>query len=263
MDLKAKRKARTFNKLKRVPSTQLEAESREELLEEERLFNEFAVKMKPHLPEMHVDQRDALLTKLYRMSNANKVIEWYLAAERGDVRKNVQRFRQYRLWLVSVDRKLSEAMKAMYKAMAAANRYPKPDMQNDLESFIVRQSLVAVDRAGNELGKVIKLVGRIQYDLAAGIHPRKRSPAEKKLVKQELGGLEHTKLPLSENTTKIDHWLGRQASDVLDKYRQKDGRPIRKHGQIIEKVFDFQYGAAGGIQKELQPSRRKKSRQLV
>ena len=62
--MKANTKKGTPNKLKRTPFTQLEVASREELLEEKRLFNEFASKVKPHLPEMEREQRDALLKQL-------------------------------------------------------------------------------------------------------------------------------------------------------------------------------------------------------
>jgi hypothetical protein len=260
--LKATRKVRTFNKLKRGPTIQLEAESRKELLEEERLFKKFAMKMKPHLPEMDKDQRDALLTELYRMSNAKKVVEWHIETERGDAQENANRFRKYRRWLVSVDKKLTETMKAMEGAVATANSNPSQNNQDELETLIVRKTLIAIDRARKELGRTIEVVKHIQYDFAAGIHPTRRNPAENKLVPQEPEGLEHTNLPLGEKTKKIDHWFDRQASDVLNKYRQKDGRPIRKHGQIIEKAFDYPFGVTGGIQKELQPSRRKKPRQL-
>lgn len=260
--LKAKRKVWRSKTLKRIPSAPLETPSQEELLEEERSFNEFASKVKPHLPEMEREQRDALLTELYRMSNAKKVVEWHTATEREDAEENKRRFRKFRLWLVGVDKKLSEAMKAMENAVDAANRHPSQNNQDELETLIVRKTVIAIDRAGKGLGRAIEVVRHVQYDLAAGVHPRKRTPAEKKLIPQEPEGLERTNLPLSEKTKKIDLWFDRQASDVLDKYRQKDGRPIRKHAQIIERVFDLPFGVTGSIQKELLPSRRKKPRQL-
>jgi hypothetical protein len=232
-----KRKARTSNKLKPTPSTQLETASQEELLEEERSFRRFAEKMNPSLLGMGKDQRDALLRDLHRISNFKTFLKEYTATERDEVRKNAQRFRKYRLWLAAVDKKLKAAMTAMNKVVGVANRNPGQNNKGELETLIIRKTLMAIVRAGKELGRTIELVQHIQYDLAAGVHPARRTRAEKKLVPEEAKGLEHTNLPLSEKTRKIDLWFMREAADILDKYRKKDGRPIPNHDQIIVDVF--------------------------
>jgi hypothetical protein len=114
--LKAKRKAQTSNKLKRTLSTQLETVSRDDFLEEKRSFNKFAVKVKPYLPGMEAEQRDALLTELHRRTNFKTILESYTTIQRKDTQENARRFRKSRLWLVGVEKKLNEAMKAMEEA---------------------------------------------------------------------------------------------------------------------------------------------------
>ena len=63
-------------------------------------------------------------------------------------------------------------MTATDKAVDVANRNPGQNNQDELETLIVRKTLIAIDRTGRELGRTIELVEHIQYDLAAGIHPR-------------------------------------------------------------------------------------------
>jgi hypothetical protein len=263
--LKAKRRGPTSNKLKRVPSTQLEAASREELLEEERLFNTFATKIKPYLPGMGTDQRDALLRELHSWSNVKIFLDGYAASERTDAQEFASRFRKYRLWLVRVDEKLTAAMKAMEEAVPVANSNPRQNNLDELETLIVRETLFAIVSAGKELGKAIEVVRHIQYDLAAATHPTRRNRVEKKLVPVEPEGLEHTNLPLSERTRKIDLWFTRKADDLLSKYRRKDGRSIPNHDQIIVDIFKAAFDvfkSAASIRRELSPSRRKKPRPL-
>jgi hypothetical protein len=110
--LKAERKVQSAKKLKRKSPAQWETASPEELLEEKRSLDKFAQDMKPSLPGMATDQRDALLAELHRLANLKTFFDEYAATKREDVGKDVSRFREYRLWLADVDKRLSAAMKA-------------------------------------------------------------------------------------------------------------------------------------------------------
>jgi hypothetical protein len=221
----------------------------------------FAKDMKSYFPTMRADERDALITKLYRLATFKRFLDWYAATKRTEIQRDTPRFREYRIWLVDVEEKLSKAMKAMHQTADAANRYPRQNYHEEIEKLIVGKTFNAIARAGQELQRAIDLLRHMQHSLAAGIHPKKRTGAEKRLVPEEPIGLQHTDLPLGEKTPKIDLWFIGQVAHILDKYRTSDGKPVRNYQQIIEGIFDSAFGVKktpGSIQKELSPSRLQK-----
>jgi len=231
-------------------------------------FLKFDQEMRPYFGKMKVADRTALLREVYRLCTFKKFFDSYVTTVREKARKSVPRFRKYRLWLAGVDKKLSKAMKAMQEAMDAANNYPRQDDQDgtdELKTLTVGKTLTAIVRTLNELGKAIDVVRYRQYVLAAGVHPTKRSGGEKKLVPQEPKGLEDTKLSLSEKAKQIDLWFIRYTGYILDKYHNKDGRPIQNYDQIIEHVFKFGFGllrTPASIAKDLRRSRGKQPQQF-
>ncbi len=225
----------------------------------------FVEGMKSSLAKMKADQRDALLTEIYRMVIFKNFLEWYAETGREQVRRDTPRFRKYRLWLADVDEKLSTAMRAMHDTADAMNNYPRQNSEEEIEKLILNKTGTAIARSGNALEKAIDLVRHLQYVLAAGIHPEKRTSAERRLVPTKPKGLAHTSLPLSERTRQIDLWFMRQVASILDKYRTKDHTPIKSYDQIIEHVFSAAFGVAKSpvsIRRQLSPSRRRKPRRL-
>ena len=220
--------------------------------------------MKSYLPGMKADQREALLTELYRLANFKMFLDWYAARGRKSANDD-SRFRELRLWLATVDKKLDKAMLAMEEVRDAANRYPRRNDQDELYKLIVSKTLNALVRAGNEFGKAMTPVKRMQYALAAAVNPKRRTRAEKNLVPHEPKGLEHDLL-LSKKTRQIDLWFIRYAATILDKYHTKDGKPIPHHDQILAGVFEFAFGETrteGSIRRNLSPSRRNKAAQQL
>lgn len=227
----------------------------------------FTEKMKSHFSGMKADQRDALLTELYELAKVKDFIDCSAApATRKRTANEKSRFRKDRLWLVKVDEKLDKAMQAMQEAGGVANGYPRQDSRDELHKLVVGKTLNALVRAGNELGKAMTVVRRAQYALAAGVHPKLRTRAERKLVlvRQESEGPKHPLL-FREKTRKIDLSFINKAASILDKYGTKDG-PIPRQDQIIAAVFEFAFGwnrSEGGIRRALSPSRRKSPDQLL
>ena len=257
--MKANRKVQPSKKLKRTSTAEAETMSPEELLEESRSVSKLARQMNLYLPEK--DQRDALLTELYRMSIFKQVLDSFTATNREEVLEENARFRKYRLWLVRLDKELSTAMKAMQKAVDVVNSNPAKNNQDELETLIVRKTGTAIARSGNELQKAIDVVTHMQHSLAAGIHPTKRTDAENALIPQEPKGLKHIDLPLSEKTKQIEMSFIRYAASSLDKYRTKNGKPIRRHDKIIAHIFEFALNdptrTDESVRKVLLPVRRK------
>jgi hypothetical protein len=208
---------------------------------------------------MKADQRDALLTKLYQLSDLKRYLDDRTAIKREEAERDKTRFREHRLWLADVDEKLSRAMRAMREAADAMNKYPSQNSEEEIEKLILNKTGIAIARSGNALQKAIDVVKHMQHSLAKGIHPEKRTDAEKKLVTQEPKGLKHTELPLSEKTKEIDTEFIRCVGSVLEKYHTKEGKPIPRREQIIACVFKSAFGEVrteGSILKHLSPSRR-------
>ena len=237
----------------RLPS---ESASRLEKLRAKLSFREFALKMRPVLPEMKREQREELLKKLHRMCIGKQIFDEYAPTSRARELATRSYFRKYRLWLASVSSKLDQVMKAMQEVVDAANNQP-PRQPNDLEEVaiqVVNRTVRAIIRAGNELAKVDGDVTHFQFLLAAGINPKLRTPAEEKLVPHEPKGLKHGLL-LGENTRQIDLLLSRYVGDLLSKYRTRDGRPIPRDKTIARLWF-----VVFGIKKEEDSIKRDLSR---
>ncbi len=234
-----------------------------------RNFKSFKQRMKVCLPEMSAGQRDALLKQLYRLSKVKILLDQHLARERKGA--NIAYvFRKYRLWLVDLQTELNKAMKAMREAVNTANEYPKrfeldkididkDDLDKDeLQKLVVGKTLNGLAHALNEIEKVMAFVKHAQHSLAKGTNPKLRTGAEKRLVLQEPKGLEHHLL-LGEKSLEIDLRFLREADSALDKYHNKDGKPIAGRPQILAKLFESAFGSRrseSSTQKYLSPSRR-------
>ncbi len=222
----------------------------------------FMKDMKSCFSGMKADQRDALLAELYELAKVKDFIDCSMApGVRTTTRNDKLRYRQYRLWLAKVDDKLSKVMGAMQEALDVANGCPRQDTQDELHKLVVGKTFKALVRAGNELGKAMTIVRRTQYALAAEVHPKLRTRAEKKLVltRQKSAGPKHPPL-FRKRTRKIDLWFINRAASTLDKYRTKDGKRIPRPGQIIAAVFKSALGetrSEESIRRNLSPSRRK------
>jgi hypothetical protein len=223
----------------------------------------FVKKMKPYLSGMTVSHRDALLTELHQLAALKVFLEWS-TDERGRASEALL-FRRYRRWLATLDRKLTKTIKSMEEAAFAATNYPPVDSEGELQQLIVRKTLRAFVRAGNALGNAMTFVERAQYALSAGVHPKLRTRAEKKLIRDEPKGLKHVPL-LGKKTRKIDLWFITNATSVLDKYHNKDDKPIPRHSQILASAFRVLFGdmmrTEESVRRALSPSRRKKPFQI-
>lgn len=242
--------------VKRIPV------SREERLQEIRSYNKFARQMKPYVREIKTDQRDALLTEVYRLANFKRTLDWWAETERVDA----ARYRKYRLWLVDVDTTLQRAIREIEKAL---DSYPTGTDQNRLAKLTIGKARAALLRTGEGLAKAISTVAAVQPVLAHIIQPQLRTNKEKKLVRENsdsnLEPLEHANLPLRKKTKQIDQWLIRSIASALGKYQKKNGKPIPRRDQIIAGIFHFALGETrmeGSIQKALSPSRQQRPRQL-
>jgi hypothetical protein len=222
---------------------------------------------------MSAAQRDALLKELYRLSKFKILFEGYVTHERKGT--NIAAvFRKFRLWLADLDKELSSAIQAMYRAKNIANKYPnwveldkidveKSDLdKSELQKLVVGKTFNGLARAGNEIEKVMAFVKHAQFSLAAATHPKLRSDAEKKLVPQEPKGLEHHLL-VGKKSRNIDLWFTDTAADILRKYHRKDDKPISGVHEIIAAVFLSALGerkAAESIRKYLDRHRGKSPR---
>ena len=169
--MKAKRRVRMSPTVKRIPV------SREERLQEIRSYNKFARQMKPYVREIKTDQRDALLTEVYRLANFKRTLDWWAETERVDA----ARYRKYRLWLVDVDTTLQRAIREIEKAL---DSYPTGTDQNRLAKLTIGKARAALLRTGEGLAKAISTVAAVKPVSSPHNSATARTNKEKKLVRE-------------------------------------------------------------------------------
>jgi hypothetical protein len=236
-----------------------------------RNFQSFAQQMRGHLSKMNPSDRNALLKEFYHLARNKTVQEKRVAGERKQA-NSAALFRKYRLWLVDVEKGLSNAKQTLLEVATfdlSKVKQEKIDLDENyarskqVEKVVVRETLNAIAHSVNEIENVIAHVELAQYSLAAVVNPKQpRTRAEKKLVPEEPEDLVHNLL-LGEKTKKIDSDFKKQAASILTRYRTKHGKKISNYHRIIAAIFLIAFGqtiTAGSIEKHLSPKRRKQSR---
>jgi hypothetical protein len=202
-----------------------------------RLMNEL-----PYLEAVEAEQRKKLIRELYEAAQATITREEVTEYARQGAKES----REGRRRLSHASSLLRHALQDVRKA-----REDYGTLLEDIESMNSEVWGFTLAEIEEHLKTSVDFVTSYECLNAALVHPKLRTPLERKLARQQtpaFGELteeaeDHVPYPLGEKSLDIDRWLIRKAAACLDKYRTTKNRNIQRYDTIIAKLFKAAFGS--------------------
>ena len=175
--------------------------------------------------------RKELLTRLYRLARLRCRLEEWAESERSEAP-------ELRRWGKFLSKSQPHLRKALTQLTKIASIAPKP---SEIELFFDTEEFrFGIIKVATRLAKSDKLARELQSTLAALIHPKLRSKADKTLVKKEL--IDHFNLSPKPKSSAIIHWFIVTAASRLDDYGDNNDKEISRYDRVISVLFKAAFG---------------------
>jgi hypothetical protein len=193
-----------------------------------------------------------LLKCLYRAAKRKLLLErWRDEAPRG-----VDKLRQDRKSMSETKTTLNNALKILLNVQ----REKRPQLSLIEGSLIDLERDQSIAKIIRYLEEAVETAGKWKLVFDGLISPELRDKDERRRAKTELaegvaaGTIVSHPYPMSQKSSKIDHWFIGAAAECLDQYRTERGKKIPNYGDIIYQLFvvvERRHGGFEGIAKEL------------